>query len=894
MSTPAAIVNLGAQLVVFISAASLFLVATTRPDFVGATAGGRGLIQAAAAVMGVAAVAQGAAPELDPTTSWLVAARLVAAALLLVAALGVTSRAARAGLLVASVLFLAGEVAHFLGGGAAHTAGGEVAANVLYGVGGLAAGVTAALGARRSIAARIAAAATALLLIVVLVLSAVLSVVLSGNISDEALRRAEERAAFQADFIAGRANEAAGQSDFIAKVLAGSEPFRQAVRTDNYDTLNAAIEQLLSDYRQVDFISFVDAAGRARVGAGIDQSEFVELTGSQVVRDGVSGNAAASVDVQGDGLVALSAIPVSLPDARGAPQLVGAAVTGIRINRAVLEDLLQRERGTSLSVLTRERVLATTMTGDPASPEETTSPQAAVGSELAPALRRRVLSSGQAVSAETSVGGDDVFLAVEPVTTSDGRPVAAFVVSIDTELVDDTLVSLFRTLFLVALGAAAGAFVLATLAGARVAAPLRRLTTAAERIASGDLTARAGVEADDEIGTLGTSFDTMTASIERMTREVREAAAQTAAILGGMAEGLVAAAPDGTVVALNPAAERMLGTKEARALGKPVEAVVKGVDDQGRPLAERLAAPLTKPWSLQGRLARRRGHLAVAMSGAPIRDERGSLVGRVYVMRDTQAEAEVEAMKSEFLANISHELRTPLTPIKGYTEIMLGKEVSKARQKAFLSTILESAERLERYVDMLVSFSAMEAGRFELQTTEMDMGHLARRVGERWRSRTKTHRVDVKVADRLPRVMADERLLERALNELVDNAMKYSPDGGSVELQARVRGTGGARRVEIAVSDAGIGIEPSALDDIFADFAQLDGSSTRRFGGLGLGLSFVHRVVAAHQGVLEATSTPGEGSTFTISLPPVAERAVVRGGAKTGKSGAKTGKRARR
>ena len=435
-----------------------------------------------------------------------------------------------------------------------------------------------------------------------------------------------------------------------------------------------------------------------------------------------------------------------------------------------------------------------------------------------------------------------------------------------------------------ALGAAALALVFAVLAGARVAAPVQRLTDAARRISDGDLSARAEIDAEDEIGVLGASFDTMTDSIERMTREIREAAAQTEAILSGMAEGLVATDARGTIVAVNPAAEAMLAAKESRLVGKSVEAVVKGVDRDGRELSRRLAAPMRRPWSTNAQLTRKASSLAVAMSGSPIKNEQGTVIGRVYVMRDIQREAEVEAMKTEFLSNISHELRTPLTPIKGYAEMLISKEVPRDRARTFLGNILEGAERLERYVDMLVNFSAMEAGRFTLHTEDVDVKALVERVGAQWASSVDGHRVDVKVSARIPKAVADERMLERALNELMDNAVKYSPDGGTVTLAARVRGTGGDRRVEVAVSDEGIGIEPEQLEEIFGDFSQLDGSSTRKYGGLGLGLSFVDRVVRAQNGVLTAQSEPGKGSTFVISLALPAGPATRRRRTPTGRA----------
>lgn len=115
--------------------------------------------------------------------------------------------------------------------------------------------------------------------------------------------------------------------------------------------------------------------------------------------------------------------------------------------------------------------------------------------------------------------------------------------------------------------------------------------------------------------------------------------------------------------------------------------------------------------------------------------------------------------------------------------------------------------------------------------------------------------------------MADRRLLERSLDELMDNAVKYSPEGGQVKVGAQLIGAGDSRAVEISVVDEGIGIAPSDFDRVFADFSQIDGSATRRFGGLGLGLPFVQRVVIAHNGTMDATSEPGRGSTFVIRIP---------------------------
>ncbi|MGH8999851.1 MAG: sensor histidine kinase, partial [Acidimicrobiia bacterium] len=407
----------------------------------------------------------------------------------------------------------------------------------------------------------------------------------------------------------------------------------------------------------------------------------------------------------------------------------------------------------------------------------------------------------------------------------------------------------------------------------RLGAPLRRLAGAAEQISRGDLSVRSGLRSPDEIGLLGSSFDEMAGSIESMAADLREGTAQMEAVLNSMADGLVAAGPVGLVTMMNPAAEAMLGVRSHREIGKPVAAVIRASDRSGNPLDDRFELPNFEAWRAVGFVRNRDTLLPVALAGAPIRSESGGVLGAVYVLRDMRPELEIEKAKTEFLANISHELRTPLTPIKGYAGMLQRNQkmpperrLDPERMGTFIDGILESSERLERTVDILVNFAAMEAGRLELRADPVDVEGLLGEVCARWRSRSDRHRVEEDVSGR-PRLMADRRLLERSIDELIDNAVKFSPEGGAVSVRARLIGDGDGRAVEFSVSDEGIGISSIDLDRIFVDFSQLDGSATRRYGGLGLGLPFVQRVVAAHHGTIDASSELGRGSTFMFSIP---------------------------
>jgi signal transduction histidine kinase len=312
--------------------------------------------------------------------------------------------------------------------------------------------------------------------------------------------------------------------------------------------------------------------------------------------------------------------------------------------------------------------------------------------------------------------------------------------------------------------------------------------------------------------------------------------------------------------------------KADEAMGQPVEDLLIAVDSQGA----RLRLPIfdLAEGSVGGiALRRKRGErVPVAVTSATLKDEDGVIFGAVAVVRDMTREREIERMKTEFLSNISHELRTPLTPIKGYAEILSRKEVPREKAKQFMRGILESTSRLERIVELLVDFSAMEAGRMAPRTAQIDLGEMVTALSDGWREQAPSHNIAIDVSSDLPAVLGDERLLRRCIEEIVDNAIKFSPSGGTIAVKVARHDNGeGADDVLLSISDEGIGISSEDLSRIFSDFHQLDGSETRSFGGLGLGLAFVQRIAEAHVGQVDVESKVNEGTTFSIVIPGIAE-----------------------
>ncbi len=221
-----------------------------------------------------------------------------------------------------------------------------------------------------------------------------------------------------------------------------------------------------------------------------------------------------------------------------------------------------------------------------------------------------------------------------------------------------------------------------------------------------------------------------------------------------------------------------------------------------------------------------------------------------------------ERLKTDFLASVSHELRTPLTPIRGYTEILRRGRVPARRASGYLDEIGQAAQRLERIVSLLVDVAAMEANRYHVNIDDVAANDLVRDVAARWEQVSSDHPIRTEL-DGATDVKADPVAIGRVLDELVDNAIKFSPDGSAVTVAAET-GDGG---VTFSVRDQGQGIDPARLAELGGAFEQIDSGDTRRFGGLGLGLNYVRGVLKIHNSRLELSSGSKGGTTSAFTLP---------------------------
>ena len=727
-----------------------------------------------------------------------------------------------------------------------------IAADAAVAVGGLFIGVAVLDLARRSVASRIAVSGGASLLVIVLVLSVALSAVVDSKLRDEAVKRLEDRAAAEVKALKGNLGVllrvATLSRDRLAATVAatGDQPSDRA-------RVNQAIEQTLSDLfrlsRDSEYYLYIGADNTVLgldAKKELDPAGLVALTGDSVVQDARCPNIPGLKVLAPDDERAYGVVTIPLC---ASTTLVGRLVALLPLDNARLTGAIREGDSTGLALFTED------------------GPVGQSGGQPDPAVARLLAAMVQVDNEPKSAEVGERFVSVAPISLGpNDPPVLALVASTPTASISETRDGLFQVLFAIALLGTLIALLLAAAVGERIGARLRSLTQAAEALGRGAPGVRTGLTGDDELGTLGITFDDMASAIEEKTEAEGRLRGRLEAVVGEMGEALVATDAEARITDFNRSAEDLVGISAGTALGRQVDEVISLTADDGTDLASRLKQPPRTQWSTSATLTPIDGPaVPVAVSGAPLRDPDGGPAGGVFVLRDLRGEREVERMKTEFLSRIGHELRTPLTGVLGYSEMLLRRDWPVERTRQMLQEVNSSGHRLERIVQLLEFFAAAAAGRTLLRLEPVELRSVIDDVMKLWEPKVRPPlSLRRKVSRGLPTVLADARWLRLALSELVDNAIKFSPVGGAVVISA-VRAEDG--RVEISVSDHGVGMSVEEVERAFTDFEQGDTSDTRRYGGLGLGLPLVLRVVEGHGGEVRCATTPGRGSRLSLVLP---------------------------
>ncbi len=397
----------------------------------------------------------------------------------------------------------------------------------------------------------------------------------------------------------------------------------------------------------------------------------------------------------------------------------------------------------------------------------------------------------------------------------------------------------------------------------RMSRPLEEIKTGAERFAAGDLGHRLRVVDSVEIGALAETMNRMAEQLDERIRTVLRQQNEREAMLSSMEEGVLAINNEGTILSLNQACATLLGEGPAKLQGRSVYEVIRKAD-----LLKFIESALASATPVEGEIQIRGAQDRwVSAHGTVLHDSQRGKIGVLIVLHDVTRLRHLEEVRRDFVANVSHELRTPITSIKGFIETLVdGAFEDKENAHRFLQIMLRQVNRLDAILGDLLTLSRIERGSEEqlIELAPESIRGTLQAAIEMCEKKAIDKAVKIELV--CPEDLAGEinaALLEQAVVNLLDNAVKYSNSGAVIEVCAVREAT----ELVIRVKDQGCGIDAQHLPRLFERFYRVDKARSRELGGTGLGLAIVRHIALAHRGSVSVESTVGVGSIFCLRLP---------------------------
>jgi len=389
------------------------------------------------------------------------------------------------------------------------------------------------------------------------------------------------------------------------------------------------------------------------------------------------------------------------------------------------------------------------------------------------------------------------------------------------------------------------------------------MTAVASALARGELEHRTEPSGKDEIATLGVAINSMAEQLADRLATITADRNQLQAILSSIEEGIVAVDRAQAVVLINEPAAQLFEISVADAYGQRIWEICR-IAEVHQALSEALSAGSVV--HAEARITEANHDRFIDLHATTIRTRDGESSGAVVVLHDISELRRLEAIRRDFVANVSHELKTPLAAIRGLVETMLedNEQMPSDVRSRFLGKISGQGERLGNLVSDLLTLSRIESSDDSMEREHVELAEVLRRShdGLLAAAEAKGIELDLQFAASV-QVLGDSESLRQAVDNLCDNAIKYTPENGSVRLALHRDGN----EAVISVADSGIGIAAAAQDRVFERFYRVDRARSRALGGTGLGLSIVKHVARSHGGSVGLQSQAGSGSTFTIRLP---------------------------
>ena len=447
--------------------------------------------------------------------------------------------------------------------------------------------------------------------------------------------------------------------------------------------------------------------------------------------------------------------------------------------------------------------------------------------------------------------------------TEDGKPLGVLRTSVSISAIDKQLeIIQKRTTFGVMIIALLAVF--ASILFARyISRPLEKIREGAGRFAKGDLSYRLPVFDSAETETLARTMNDMAANLDERMQTIIHQRNELEAVLSSMTEGVIAVNPDENIISVNQTAARMFHKQPSELLNRSIQETIRNPDFQR---FVRISLLDENPHE-EDIFFHTKGENLLNTRSAPLKNAGGERIGILIILNDVTRLRHLENMRRDFAANVSHEIKTPLTAIKGFTETLRAGALNNTEEAARFVEIIENhTNRLIAIIEDLMKLSVIEQNSGDKNISLTECRILPILSSAVLICQQKADEKEIRIlssCDRDLTAKVNAALMEQAFVNLLDNAIKYSEPGGTIEIEA----TKNDSEVAVAFIDHGIGIGREHLSRLFERFYRVDSSRSRKLGGTGLGLAIVKHIVIANAGKVTVESSPGKGSKFVIHIP---------------------------
>ncbi|QTJ37252.1 cell wall metabolism sensor histidine kinase WalK [Dolosigranulum pigrum] len=466
---------------------------------------------------------------------------------------------------------------------------------------------------------------------------------------------------------------------------------------------------------------------------------------------------------------------------------------------------------------------------------------------------------------------DRQYKIVEPVYAGDNDSTIVGLISLESNIesvynqVDDISLVFIRS----SIVAIIASLILAHLISRAITKPIKEMQTQTKQIADGDYSGSLVVHGEDELGQLAKLINDLSDDVSEAQEWIESERRRLHSVLTHMTDGVVATDRRGLITTINDMAQSMLNCTQEDVLGKKLTTVLDLEDNF------RMREIITQERDIAVEESALGEALILRASFSVIQRESGFISGYVCVLHDITEQKRIDEERKQFVSNVSHELRTPLTSLRSYIEALSdGAWKDPELAPRFLEVTQGETDRMIRMVQDLLHLSRIDSGKSDLELEIIDVKELFEHVLRRFDMLVNSNEYDQKIYSIKSQIMIDSQFIEadsdrfiQVLDNLLNNAIKYSPDGGIITGKLRLNGQGD--RVILSIADEGMGIPKSDLQKVFSRFYRVDRARSRAMGGSGLGLAISKEVIEQHGGKIWARSVEQVGTTFYISMPIV-------------------------